>query len=221
MTHANRELREANARVQAELELVKRQLGAMTGLQPQPQVDPQEQQIREALERMYPALKRIGDVPFDRLAELADLGPQMQAAQQAQYAAQQAQYDALADTTVAALYQGAKDIFGGKDLTGFQQRALHRAFVDFVESDDRNATRYVRRDGALVADFLKLYAAEMLDPARRQAAVAVGQRVSRAATVPTGGGSSGPVGTPPPAVPKDADDLHDAAWTALRAKLGG
>ena len=202
------------ARYRAEAESYRMKMEALAGLQRTPEVDPQEQQIREALERMYPALKKLGGLPLDKIQELLETVPQLQAQAQSSY-------DSLADQTISSLYNGAKDVFGGTALNPRQQDFLHKAFVSFVESDPRNTQRYVMRDTGLVPEFLQLYAAEMLGPARRQAAVAVGARVARTAATPTGGGSGGPVGTAAPATPKDEDALHDAAWAAFRGKLGG
>jgi hypothetical protein len=201
------------ARYRAEAEAYRMKLEALAGIQRQPEVDPQEQQIREALERMYPALKRLGSLPFDKIMELAETVPQLQAQAQSTY-------DSLADQTTNALYTNAKEAFGAADLTEFQKRALHRAFVDYVESDPDHTRRYVIRDASLVPEFVNLYATEMLGPARRQAAVAVGARVARTATVPTGGGAGGPVGSPPPTVPKDEEALHDAAWAKFKGQIG-
>ena len=214
VVQARRQAEADAARYKAEADNFRMKMEALAGLQRQPEVDPQEQQIREALERMYPALKQLGNIPLDKIQALLETVPQLQAQAQSSY-------DSLADQTISSLYNGAKEVFGGTALNPRQQDFLHKAFVSYVESDPRNTQRYVMRDTGLVPEFLNLYAAEMLGPARRQAAVAVGARVARTAASPTGGGAGGPVGTAVPATPKDEDALHDAAWTAFRGKLGG
>lgn len=201
------------ARFKAEAEAMRQRLEAIAGLQPAtPPPDPQEQAIREQLERMYPSLKRLQGLNFDQIETLLQTAPELQAQAQATY-------NSLANESVAKLYDQAKDLFGGQALSPAQQRFLHRAFVDFVETDPANTDRYVRRDPTLIPEFVKAYAAEMLDPVRRAAAVTVGARVTRTAAAPTGGGASGPVGTPPPQIPKDEDSLHDAAWEAIKGRL--
>lgn len=212
---ARRQAEQTAAEARAEATILRRQIEALTGIKAPEQVDPQEQAIREQLERMYPFLRKMQNIPLEKIEAMLETVPQLQAQAQSQY-------DSQADQTVSSLYAGAKaTIYGGRDLTPFQQQNLHRAFVFFVENDPQNTTRYVSRDPSLVTEFLKRYAAEMIEPVSRQAAVQVGTRIARTATVPTGGGAGGPVGTAPPVIPQDEDARHEAAWQAVRLKLGG
>ena len=211
---ARRQFETDAARYKAEADNYRMKLEALAGLQRQPEMDPNEVETRNTLERMYPMLKQWGNIPIERITELLETVPQLQAQAQSSY-------DSLADQTIASLYTGAKDVFGWTDLNARQKDYLHKAFVGYVEAERSTTQRYVSRDPTLVPEFLKQYAAEMLGPARRQAAVAVGARVARTAAAPTGGGSGGPVGTSLPTPPKDEDALHSAAWLAFVDKRGG
>lgn len=210
---------ENEARIAAETRAadLERKIQALTGLQPPAeQPDPEEAAIRLQMEKLYPGLAKLKDLPFDKILQIVDAVPALQADRDAQI---QRGFDDIADSTMASLYTAAKETFGGEELNTGQKKFLHRAFVGFLESDPSLLPRYKSRDAALVSEFLTDFAS-VTDPIRRQAAVTSGARVARVATVPTGGSSGGPVGQPAPALPKDEDSRHDGAWKAFKAARG-
>ena len=211
---ARRQAEQQFAQAQAESAILKRQIEALTGVRRETEADPQEAAIKAALFKVFPALKHLENLPFDRLQDILETVPQLQASQQSQY-------DQLADSTTANLYREAKATFGGEELNEDQRSFLHSAFVRWMEQNPAQLQRYTYRDPAVVATFLQHFTAKMLDPVRRQAAVTVGARQARTAVAPTAGSASGPIGTAPPTIPAgDEDARHEAAWQSFKAKAG-
>jgi hypothetical protein len=202
------------AEARAESAILKRQIEALTGVRREAEADPQEAAIKAALFKVFPALKHLESLPFDRLQEVLETVPQLQASQQSQY-------DQLADATTANLYREAKATFGGEELNEDQRSFLHSAFVRWMEQNPAQLQKYTFRDPSVVTTFLQHFTAKMLDPVRRQAAVTVGARQARTAVAPTAGSASGPIGTAPPTIPAgDEDARHEAAWQSFKAKAG-
>jgi len=216
---------QATAQARAEADLYRRQVEALTSTRTP---DPEEQQrtaIKAAFYDLFPWSKEFDSLTPEQarkvLASQAASEARLKKIEEAAEEEQKSYYNSVADQTLDTVYGRAKtELYGGRDLTPVQREYVRRAFTAYVELDRQQLHRYINRDTALVSDFIKHFAAEMLDPVRRQAAVNVGARVARTAAAPTGGGSGGPVGTPTPTVPKDEDALHEAAWLAMKGKLG-
>lgn len=209
--------REEAAQIKAERDLLNRQIQALTGVKPEPQVDPQQQAILAGLEKVIPGISRFGNLPIDRLLEIAERFPELQKQTEDERAKQQeARLSTLAETARATLFDQAKPLYDGKALTEGQQKMLVLTFAGWLDSDQALKSRYLAGDGHLVPEFLKAFAPTMLDPVRRQAAVALDQRTARTATAPTGGGSH-PVSSVPGA-PKGLDAAIDSAADALFAR---
>lgn len=216
------EVNEQRARAIAKAELLEKQIAALTGVKmPEPvaEVDPQEAAIRASLERMYPELKRLRDVPFDQLKATTD---EVQRMREEAAAETKAKFRTLADTTFKALHEAvSKDVMGGKPLDDEQRLEWNTHFHAWLAAN-RNGVldRYASGDGKVVTEYLAAVSRNMLDPARRSAAVTIGARAARTATLPTGGTVNGPVGTPPKAVPTDEDSIGEAAWADLQRRRG-
>ena len=210
---------EVNSRFQAAngtIEELRRQVQALTGAKaPEPVVeeDPQETAIRTSLERMYPALKTLRDLPVDKLMSAITNTEELQAARAQET---KERFATLATTTFKSLHDAAqKDVYGGQPLTDKQRLSLNRNFHAWVSADESVLARYASGDAKVVSEFMADMTENLLAPVRRSAAVTVGARASRAATLPTGGSVNGPVGTPPKPAVQTEDDVIDASWASF------
>lgn len=193
-------------------EELQRKVEALMGIAPkEAPPDPKESAIRESLERMYPGLRHLQDLPFDKLREVLETVPRLRESAET---AQKAQHRGLADDALKTLWDSAaKDVFSGQALTPKQKTFFQRDFSNWVGNDPANLDRYTAGNSSvLVKEYLTEMSTEVLSAIRRSAAVTTGARVARSARVPTGGAVNGPVGTPQKAMDLgDEDAVHDAA----------
>lgn len=102
-------------------------------------------------------------------------------------------YNQQADRFLGSLDTAFADEIGAQTLTPGQIKKLHAAFGASMpdrqtdpEAFDAFRKRYDSGDESLIVEFVKEYAADILEPARRQATIPIAQR----RPVPRGGSSS-------------------------------
>lgn len=108
------------------------------------------------------------------------------------------------DTYAKALSGGKKT---GKDLPEETRQALTDNFVAWIMKDPtgQRVERYNSHDDALHSEFITAWQRQFVEPWRRQSVAGQVTQARRVANLPVGGGTSSPLGTPPPK-PNDSDD---------------
>jgi len=123
-----------------------------------------------------------------------------------------AAWDGYAVKTLSSVHDGyAKALSGGKktgkDLPQETRDALTDNFVAWIMKDPtgQRVDRYNSHDDALQSEFITAWQRQFVEPWRRQSVAGQVTQARRVANLPVGGGTSSPLGTPPPK-PNDADD---------------
>lgn len=142
-----------------------------------------------------------------------------------QQAAQAEEYERLAKTTVSSVHDAfAVAAMGqgktGNDLPPETRQTLTDNFVAWVMQDPstQRAQRYNARDTSLTTEFLTDWQRRFVDPYRRSTAATQIQQARRTAALPMGGGTSSPLGTPPPKT-HDTEDEDAVFHRAYRDSM--
>lgn len=217
--HRIREASTKAQRLEAELGLTKRQLAALTGVQPPaPPEDPEVQQVREQFKRLYPGLAKLADLPgdkLDRLMKLVEMDPKELSAPTEHY------WTVMGHRTLNELFAEGAKVIGGELAPG-AKRTLKAAFGAWLEEDENLQLRYAQQDPGLIADFFKDMQQGLFDPFRRKSTAPANQNAERIRRLPRQGGG-GPVAGQPVPKPKPGDanfeeSTHDNAWQKFQAE---
>lgn len=207
---AIQQLRDQNAQMQ-------RQLQALTGVTSSERggsVEPEDvQALRQQIETLYPSLKYLrekGQDLFQFLDRLQDEMPNVTEFQNQHW-------ESLAHDTVRSVNEAFLSAYGysESEFNERAQRQLWSNFKEFVQESQENTARYMRRDPSLVRDFINDMQGGLLSRPRIQQNAGIINR-GTASRLPRGGVTSSPVGSPPPAKPKNIDE----AVSAFDALLG-
>lgn len=206
----------------AQIQLLQRQVAALTGAAPptqttgqQPQLSDADQKAITAVYRLFPGLKPL----LEKSQELLTL-PQ---AVQGFKTDAEARWTDLGTRMWQAFDQTVSQAFPGGKLHPFAQQSIDSAFVAWLEADKNAAARYRLGDMTLPTEFMAMYRNGVIVPAQRAAGTQPQQRgvPGRAGAqprVPRGGPSASPAGQRPAQPdPKDAGAVHDAAADAYFA----
>ncbi len=174
-----------------------------------PPPDAEADAIRQQFFKLFPAAEKLFGLPVDRVAELLDQAPHLNAQAEHYWSTFGAHMLRSLDERVRQAYGGAPDAKA--------RRWIEVGFIDWVENDPTARQRYLAQDPSLVSDYWTFIDGTVLAPARRSALATEQQRATKRAALPSAGPRTQPVGTPPP-TPKDEDELHAAAWAALQAQ---
>lgn len=213
--HRMRETTAKARQLEAELNVMRRQMAALTGVEvPKAEDnDPESKAIKEQFYKLFPWAKKL-EAHADKLEKLAGLDPDELSAPNQHY------WTLLGQQTLRTLVEQAQESLGG-ELTPFARRTLSTSFMSWLESDDELALRYSQQDPALVTDFLKEYRNGILDPYRRRSTTATAPGNPQRRVMPRQG-AAGVVAGQAPNRPKlgDAnyeDAIHDAGWAQLQS----
>lgn len=155
---------------------------------------------------------------YDAISKLIERDTQSQQAQQAMWDAHNKQVVATLHDTYAKLVSNGQKT--GKDLPPDVQRMLVDNFIGWITRDQTKTLeqRYEQRDPALLNEFMAYWQQSVGNPWRRQTAAAQVQQARRVASLPVGGGTASPLGTPP-AKPKPSDDEDEVFHRAFRHSM--
>lgn len=192
-TRRRQQTEQAYQRAQAEAELVRRQLQALTGATPQPAEDPNAAQIRQELEKYYPGLSKLGS-----------LEQQLQAVQEFV----ERHWQSTANSTMQAVWKRFSEDLG-QDLPEEHRRILHGAFVAYLEADQSRLGRYASGDQTLIDDFHNAVQSGLLDPYRKRTMSAAATRATAVSRLPRQGPGTTLVGKPK-STPKTWDEMEKA-----------
>ncbi len=194
---ANAEFARREAEYQTQLGRYQAQLQALTGVQP-PQ-NPEVAAVRGQFSQLYPGLSRLED-QAEQLQALLERAEDLESASTHHW-------QNYGRQSMDRLFDHAEKSVG-TPLTDEGKRALHAAFVGFVQSSPELTARYAQ-DPTLVDEYWKALSSSLIDPVRRTAATTVAGRAAGAIPQDTPGGA--PRATPVPQ-PANLDERAASAW---------
>ena len=198
---AQRQYAEAHAQHQAQLEHYQNQIRALVGATPPPNTE--HEAVRQQFSQLYPGLAKV-ETFADKLESYASKMEELESAVDYIWRNHGRQ-------SMDRIFKHAEESLGAP-INDEGKRALHAAFTGWVQSSPEYSQRYVD-DPELVNEFWKTLSSTLVDPARRNAAVAATQRV------PQGLPQDRPAGVPaPPGPPKPSglDERANMAWVQFQ-----
>jgi chromosome segregation ATPase len=201
---AQQEFAAKEAALNAKLEVMQRNLQALTGVQP-PQ-NPEVDQVKKQFGSLYPNLSKMEE-QYERYEQLLAKIESLEE-QNNHY------WGSHASNTVDSLYSVAEESLK-TPLSPEARHQLYASFVGYIQANPELEERYKTDAKGLVKDFWKAFSASFIDPYRRADAVAAANRVPAGLPQDTPGGA--PQATPAPQF-KSLDERAKAAWSTY--KLG-
>lgn len=197
--------------IENQLYLERQRVAALSGVKPpaQPE-DPETATMRQELERLYPGLSRLGDLPFDKLIKAVERLDALEASHQS---SEQNYWSAFGRQQLRIVDSKFKEMFG-KDPSQRQRNVIASELRDFCEADPHRVARYEAQDPTLIDEFWQFYESEHIDPYRRHFTAPVAAAGRGRAALPQGGNAQ----TVQPGQgagkqkPKDEDEMWEAAF---------
>ncbi len=176
---------------------------------PQEPVDPEMLQAQAALRRIMPAswLRAIERMEQhgDAVEQLAGRAPELMSTTDQIWARHGRE-------TLQNVYSGLAEAYGTDELSEEQSAHVGRAFISWLQSDQRLLHRYEQGDPAVVTEFVNSWRTGFVEPARRVAQAPGARAAAGNRNLPP---AARPSGVVPPAVPAPSTDpgaVHDRAW---------
>lgn len=207
-----RQFYEQNQQLQRELQELRRQSQA-----PAQPADDNARRIREQIFEYLPELKQVVEQLLPRADALQQAAESAPAVQQLQ----EQIYNNLGAQAVRTLDAAINDTFKGISLGNEDRRMLHVAFIDFLDQVPEARQRYMSGDMTIATEWWEQRRKSMFDPFRRAGLVTPREQAARVARLPRTGPATQTLGTGGPPKPKTEDELHDAAFDALMARVRG
>lgn len=156
---------------------------------------------------MFPQYAKLTPEMIDRIASMAERGDDM-------IAATTHHWDAHAQRTLRNLETSFLEVIGADKLTDHQREKLHSGFMATSRRDPENfRRRYEAEDPTLIAEFIKEWTDDFVEPVRRMSASGV---VQSRRPIPRGGPTV-PIGSAPPQIDyKDPQAVEDEAVRRLK-----
>lgn len=172
---------------EAERETLRKQVQALTGVQPQDPNAAETEKIRDAFFAL-PGMSHYKELTPERMKNILA----MLDSQGAVESAVNQQWETLAANTFAAVHRKYAETIGSDPddeaaLSDVSKQFVNQAFVAFVRSDPAYKPRYDRSDPKLIDEFMKTLDDGILAPVRRQATAGA---VNRSRPVPRPGHSA-------------------------------
>jgi hypothetical protein len=166
--------RQANSyRTQYEAE--RQRVQALAGLRTPTETEAEANLVRQRLGQIIPGLEGLTKEDIQALRDLRTQGAQFQAAEERR--------NFLAGRqTLDAVIAGITKEVGGT-LTERQSNRVKRAFISELEADPELLDRYDNGDPNVIPEFIKQYAEDFFEPARRKV---LANEVDRQRKVPSG-----------------------------------
>jgi hypothetical protein len=208
--------REARIRLEERTRILEEQLRGR-GQQPTPPAVEESQDdkdIRENLERLYPALKTLKDLPVAKIMANMERVESIDANDQARW-------EEVGRAAWAALDKQVVDHYGGPIEDAEMKDTIDLAFQSWLRRSPEAQAMYLRQDPNLVPTFWSRYTGAIVRPAVRKAeAASVTTAQQRQPRAPRGGNASVVASAPKQPSVKDPDAVHDAAADAFLARRG-
>lgn len=206
--------REARIRAETEARLLRERYESQPAPSSGPEETPEDREIRENLERLYPALTKLKDLPFDKLMTALERVDSIDANDTARWEEVGRQVWQRLDTQV-------QEHFGAPIEDPETRAMIDDAFQNWLRRSKDAQAMYLRQDPQLVPTFWSRYTAGIVKPAVRKAeAETVTAAQNRQPRAPRGGSSTTVTAAPRQPSVKNPDELHDAAADAFLARRG-
>lgn len=212
----NNRLRESAEREQRLMAMLQQQRQPpQTGMPgapgPTPEVDPTRERIRAQILEVFPEFKEFLEFRknIPSLTSAAEAIPRMQA-ETDRY------WGAYADQQLQAVHAELSQRLGAP-LPAHSRlgQIANQSFATFVSTNPTIQARYERNDPSVVKEFMAMFEAEVLAPARRPQQVA--SRVENTRRLPVAGRTSPPPLAPVPKPNMDnEDEVFQAAWSVIQ-----
>jgi hypothetical protein len=167
------------AKLKADIAERDRRIAALAGITPPPSAEETEAEKVAAAFYSLPQFAHLKGITPELLKSIEQLVHQGSTLTEAR----DHLYNQQADRFLDSMDQAFADELGAQTLTPGQQRKLRAAFGAWVpdkQADPEGHAAFTKRynsgDPSLISEFVKEYAADMLEPARRQATVPIAQR---------------------------------------------
>lgn len=200
--------------IEQQLFLERQRVAALSGVKapPAPE-DPETAQMRRELETLYPGLKRLGDLPFDKLIKSVERLEQLE---QHTQSSEQHYWSSYGRQQLNIVSGRFKEVFG-KEPSDRQQRVIAGELREFCEADPRRVARYEAQDPTLIEEFWTDYTAEHIDPYRRHFTAPVAAAGRTRERLPQAGASNtvAPGQGTGKSKPKDEDEMWDQAFDSF------
>ena len=168
-----RKFTESNTQV----ETLRRQLQALTGVSPKSQDETDAAEVRANLHKYVPELAKLDAATIERLLQVAGQAESLEQTANHYWRQHGTQ---MIESVESAL---AKE-FGSDSLTPKQQKAVRAAYRYEAESNPEFLERHEKGDKTLISEFVKDFAESFFEPARRKVTQST---VAQQRQVPNGG----------------------------------
>lgn len=174
------------------------------------------EQIKQAMFEMFPWAKRFSDLSDDQINALLDAPKGVETAKHLEHQ----QWERHSDTQMTSVFEQVADVMGAESLNDEQKSDLRDGFAAWLRTTcnkelqasdgqtSKTLSRYEKGDPALLAEFVKRYTANWVEPARRKATA---QAVSRTRAVPDARGRTPVTSVTKPAKFNSLDERLDYA----------
>ena len=161
----------------AQLQLLQRQIQALTGAAPKGQEDAEADAIKQQFFKYFPQYQKLDEKTIDKLLQATDRIGSLDALEQHVWGKHgQSMIDSV-ETEIAKA-------FDSETLNAQQQEIVLALYRQRAESDPEFLTRHERGDKTLIKEFAAQFVESVFEPARRKAQA---QAVSSQRPVPNGG----------------------------------
>jgi hypothetical protein len=190
-------------------------LEAGTGIRPNAAPQPLSAEESQAADLVIDLISRKTGLSFDKVKQALEQFEQTAPALQQ---STDMQWSAHGNRMLHSLFGEVGQALGVEKLEPFQQSTIGNAFAAWLQSDQQLVQRYTWGDPTLAKDFVASWTRSFVDPVRRAAqapAAATARQNAGLPAAPQPGGVAPPAGQP--AAAQTEDQVHDAAWQAIRA----
>lgn len=210
------------AELQGRLTDTERRLQALAGVTPARPGDQEAEQVRNAFKEMFPHLGKLDDAKIEKILRLAENSDQIETTTNHYW-------QGVGQQMVGSAHEQVADALGIDELTPSQQRRVGQAYVAMLNDDFQQARaegrqstmlqRHEARDPKLIAEFVKAFTDDFIEPVRRRAVQTNVERVSR--RVPSGRGATTAAITTKPKIDfTNEQAVEDAAVASFTAHGG-
>lgn len=146
---------------QTKYETEQRRVQALAGVNPKSAEDAEIEAVRQRFGQVFPGLAKLSDQQIEKLLSVADRADNLEQATAAQW-------DRHGRQMLGSVVDAMKKQLGG-ELTERQTKQIKRAYVAEAEENPEFLARHEQGDATLVAEFVKNFSDDFLEPARRKA----------------------------------------------------
>ena len=185
---------------QAELELERKRVQALSGVNPRNPAETEDAEIKAAFAAKFPHLAELTAEDIQTLRNLKGQQQQLQETTQNYWRNHGNQMVGRAETEVS-------ELLGISELSDRQRKSLKREYISFLEDNEGFLDRHEAGDEKLITEFAKQFVDDWREPVRRSI---TSNEIQRSRPVPSGRGRSVNVGGKKKIDFSNAKEVEDA-----------